>query len=140
MRIALLLWFLCSAPALAHEVRHIVAASGAVAVSLSYADGQPFAYEAFEATPEGAAAPTQVGRTDARGRAVFIPGAVKRWHLRAFSADGHGVDIRFEAPALASPATPAQENTASRVSLLLFGLSLLLAVFAVLQLWVRKPR
>lgn len=124
----------------AHEVRHDVATTGAVLVRLSYADGSPFAFEAYEATPEGADKPAHVGRTDAQGNALFLPGASRRWRLKAWSADGHGVDIRFEAPAngVATPATMSTDEGPNRASMTLFGLSLILGGFGGLQLFRRN--
>lgn len=128
-------------PASAHEVHHAVESTGAVAVRLSYADGTPFAFEAYEAYPDGQDMPAQVGRTDAQGRALFVPGTVPRWRLKAFSADGHGVDLRVDAPAVAAnTAAPAAGDAPNRASLLLFGLSLLLGMFGVYQLWIRERR
>ncbi len=131
-------------PASAHELHHAIETTDAVAVRLSYADGKPFAFEAFEVFPEGQDQPAQVGRTDGQGRAVFLPGAVKRWRLKAFTADGHGVDIRFDAPVVAAvqgvvPAVATGDGP-NRASLLLFGLSLLLSGFGLYQLWLRKKR
>jgi nickel transport protein len=124
----------------AHEVHQRIESAQAVAVHLSYADGKPFAFEAFEAYPDDRAVPAQVGRTDEQGRAVFIPGDSKQWRLKAFSADGHGVDIRFVPPnsSTASVSAPMTNEAPNRASLLLFGVSLLFAGFGVMQLWVRK--
>lgn len=124
-------------PASAHEVQPTVATGGAVIVQLKYADGNPFAFEAFEATPEGAEIPAQVGRTDAQGRAVFIPGEAKRWKFKAYTPDGHGVSLTFDTPAIAA-AGPAPADAPARSSLLLLGLSLLLGGFGLYQLWIRK--
>lgn len=133
----LALW---AAQAAAHEVHHVVETTAAVAVRLTYADGQPFAYEAYEATPEGGERPAQVGRTDAQGRALFVPGATRRWRVKAVSADGHGVDIRIEVPTAAVPTTTAAPppDTPNRASLLVFGLGLLLGGFGLYQLRLRK--
>ena len=135
------LLFFLSLPAAAHEVHHTIEATGAVAVRLSYADGKPFAFEAFEATPQGKDVPTQVGRTDEQGRAVFVPGDIKRWRVKTYSANGHGVDLRFDAPAVSTTqgATSATSGDGpNRASLLLFGFSLLLGGFGIYQLWQRK--
>lgn len=123
--------------ALAHEVQHSVESAGAVVLRLNYADGRPFSFEAYELYAEGERIPAQVGRTDALGRVVFLPGATKQWRARAFSADGHGVDLRFAAPAMAGPATAANAQP-DRVSLVLFGLSLLLGGFGLYQLFLRR--
>lgn len=135
----LIVALLLAQSALAHEVRRSIETTAAVAVRLSYADGQPFAYEAFEAYPEGKDVPAQVGRTDAQGRALFVPGEVRRWRLKAFTADGHGVDFTFDAPAFAAGPAPAPSAEGpNRASLLLFGFSVLLAAFGAYQLWLRK--
>ena len=136
--LALILATLGFAPAIAHEVHHSIEVGGAVIVQLKYADGKPFTFEAFEATPDGASAPTQVGRTDAEGRAVFIPGAAKHWKLKAFSADGHGASFEFEAPTVATASATSTSEIPSRTSLLLFGLSLLLGGFGAYQLWLKR--
>ena len=44
-------------PALAHEVHHEIRQSRATVITLTYADGQPFGGEAFEAVPVGAGQP-----------------------------------------------------------------------------------
>jgi nickel transport protein len=145
MRRALLVsgFLLLCVPAAAHEVHHAIEASGAVALRLTYADGKPFSFEAFEAYPEGRDVPAQVGRTDEQGRAVFVPGDIKRWRVKAYSADGHGVDLRFDAPALVATQSAAPSTAGdgpNRASLLLFGFSLLLGGFGIYQLWLRKKR
>lgn len=140
MRILPFLFMLWIGQTAAHEVHHAVETTAAVAVRLTYADGEPFAYEAFEATPEGGARPAQVGRTDAQGRAVFVPGTATRWRIKAFSADGHGVDVRIEVPAVAPPTTGTAPppDTPNRASLLVFGLGLILGGFGLYQLRLRK--
>jgi nickel transport protein len=134
---------LASVPVAAHEVHHTIEATGAVAVRLTYADGKPFAFEAFEAYPVGKDVPAQVGRTDDQGRAVFVPGDSRRWRGKAFSADGHGVDLRFDAPVVATSQSPAAGSSGdgpNRASLLLFGVSMLLGGFGAYQLWLREGK
>lgn len=135
----LLTLLLLAAPCAAHEMLHSIGTAGAVTVRLAYADGKPFAYEAYELYPAGKDIPAQVGRTDAQGRVVFIPGDNRAWRLKAFSADGHGTDLRFESPAVAATSTPASSGP-NRSSLILFGLSLLLAGFGLVQLLLRKKK
>lgn len=139
IRLLLVLLLAQSSMSQAHEVHHVIETTSAVAIRLSYADGKPFAFAAFEAYPEGKDIPAQVGRTDDQGRAVFVPGEIKRWRIKAFSADGHGFDLRVDVPAM-TPAsvgvTPA--DGPNRASLLLFGFSILLALFGVYQLWLRR--
>lgn len=153
IRHALLILGLCLMQAgmvLAHEVNHSIEKVDALAIRLTYADGKPFVFEAFEAYPEGKDAPSQVGRTDAHGRIVLVAGEIKRWRVKAFSADGHGVDLHFEVPAvttLTAATNPAgmvaagtvpADTGPNRASLLLFGFSVLLALFGGYQLWLRK--
>ena len=135
----LLALLLLAAPCAAHEVQHNITTAGSVTVWLAYADGKPFAYEAYELYPAGKDIPAQVGRTDAQGRVVFIPGDNRSWRLKAFSADGHGADLRFESPAVAVPSAPAGD-VPNRPSLILFGLSLLLAGFGLVQLRLKKKK
>jgi nickel transport protein len=131
-------WLFSLAPALAHEVRHAVEAAGAVSVRLTFADGQPFAFEAFEVYAAGSDKPLAVGRTDAQGRAVFLPPEAGAVRLRAFSADGHGVDLKFDPPrGGTAAAAPAAEG---RPAKLMFGAGLLLALFGLIQLFVRKRK
>jgi nickel transport protein len=129
---------LSGAPALSHELQHAIAPATAVEVRLAYADGKPFAYETYELYPQGSEVPAQVGKTDAQGRVLFVPGEGVRWRLRAFSADGHGADFAFDAPALA--AAPAPAPASDRSARILFGLSALLAAFAAFQFFARRKR
>lgn len=132
--LALLLW---AGAAAAHEVHHAVAAREAAVVSLAYADGSPFAYEKYELYAAGQDVPVQVGNTDAAGRVAFVPGAGRQWRLKAYSADGHGVDLRFEAPPLQAAAAP-QAAGPDRATPTLVGLSLLFGLFGLYQLFRRR--
>lgn len=131
----LLAWTVAAA---AHEVHPTVAAAGAVAITLRYADGQPFAYEKYELTPEGQQTPVQVGNTDAAGRVVFLPGEHRRWRLKAYSADGHGTDLQFESPPVDAPAAAA--NTPGRATQMVLGLAVLFGLFGVVQLFLRRRK
>jgi nickel transport protein len=135
----ILFWLLTAClPVFAHEVHHAVAAQSAVSVRLTFADGQPFAFEAFEVYAAGSDKPHAVGRTDAQGRAVFLPPEAGEVRLRAFAADGHGVDLKFDPPrGGASAAVPAAED---RPAKLMFGAGLLLALFGIYQLFVRRKK
>jgi nickel transport protein len=135
------LLLLCAGATAAHEVDHGVAAVNAVSVTLTYGDGSPFAYEQYELYAEGKDAPAQVGNTDAQGRIAFIADDTKQWRVKAWSADGHGVDFRFASPAIETQAAPPAEagpNRPNRLSLTLFGLGLLLAAFGLYQLFGKK--
>ena len=136
----LLLVTIVAASANAHEVHHSIETGGAVIVLLKYADGKPFAFEAFEATPDGSEVPTQVGRTDANGRAIFLSDEHKHWKLKAYSADGHGVSFDFDAPAVTETNITAESSKPNRASILLFGLSALLGIFGLYQLFIRRSK
>jgi nickel transport protein len=124
-------WLFSLAPALAHEVHHAVEAAGAVSVRLTFADGQPFAFEAFEVYAAGSDKPHE-------GRAVFLPPGTGEVRLRAFAADGHGVDLTLNPPrGDAAAAAPAAED---RPAKLMFGAGLLLALFGLIQLFVRRKK
>jgi len=137
MRAWLLILLLWSNPGTAHEVHHTIATAQAAVISLSYANGEPFAYEAYEIYPAGKETPAQVGRTDARGRIVFVPGEITAWRVKAVSADGHGMDLRLEVPASSSNLVREAPQT-GRFSLALLGLSILMGGFGVVQLFLRK--
>jgi nickel transport protein len=137
---ALILAALLAVPALAHDVSHRVGTALAVTVALSYGDGKPFAYEAYELFPDGADVPAQVGRTDGQGRVVFVPGEHRKWRLRAFSGDGHGADFRFESPERGSASSSADAVWLDRPAMAALGLGLILAGFGIWQLFLRRRR
>lgn len=134
---------LVAAPAAAHEVNADVSRQPATVVTLAYADGQPFSYEAFEVHADGAERPLLVGRTDGAGRAVFLAPPAGEVRLRAFSADGHGVDLKLPAPVAASGeagAAVAAATVDERPARIVFGLGVLLALFGLLQMWLARRR
>lgn len=137
-RVLLCCLLLVLPPAYAHEVHHAVGAQSAVSVRLTFADGQPFAFEAFEVYAAGSDKPHAVGRTDAQGRAVFVPPEAGEVRFRAFSADGHGVDLKFDPPRGNEAAAPAAAG--ERDAKLVFGAGLLLALFGLIQLFVRRKK
>lgn len=122
----------------AHEVRLETTRQEASVVRLSYADGQPFAFEAYELYVPGQATPAQVGRTTPHGQVVFLPGTRTAWRLKAYSADGHGVDTLIEVAtgAAADVAPPPAEPP--RTLLLASGLGIVFGLFGILQLFLRR--
>jgi nickel transport protein len=128
------------APTAAHEVQHDLALAQAQVLRLVFADGEPFSYESYELYADGGERPVQTGRTDARGRVVFLADESRSWRLRAFSADGHGVDLRFEAAAVGVPLTVAGEPQSNRGTRWLLGLAVILGLFGTLQLFFRKKK
>lgn len=122
----------------AHEVHEEVSRAQATVVRLTYADGEPFSFERYELFADGSTQPTLSGSTDGQGRAVFLPDQVKRWRVRAFSADGHGVDVNFETSGEAAISVPGPST--DRTSRVLLGVLVILALFCALQLFVRGRR
>ena len=131
-------WLFSLAPALAHEVHHAVEAANAVSVRLTFADGQPFAFEAFEVYAAGSDKPHAVGRTDAEGRAVFLPPEAGELRFRAFAADGHGVDLKLNPPRGGEAVVAAA--TEDRASKIILGVGILLALFGLVQLVLRRKK
>lgn len=131
---------LLTAHAWAHEVDLESSHQEAAVVRLTYADGQPFAFEAYELYLPERDVPDQVGRTDRQGRVVFLPGTRPEWRLKAYSADGHGVDRILDL--MISPADgacPVGANASPPRSLLLLtGASVLFGLFGLVQLFLGK--
>lgn len=130
----------------AHAVRHEVAVGEAVVVVLHYTDGEPFAFERYELFRGQASEPVQTGRTDMQGRLVLLPGAgaaAEGWRLRAYAADGHGIETTLEfaahdgaAPTAAQAAAQASPGW-GRVAL---GVCLILGLGAFGQRLLRRKR
>lgn len=136
MKALLPLLLVLAAPVAAHEVRIEQSTAAATVVRLSYADGQPFAFEAYELYRAEANTPFQVGRTNAEGTLAFVPGSATSWRLKAFSADGHGVERHIQVAA--SPPSPPAGASAPRWTLALAGLGAILGIFGLIQLIARK--
>lgn len=131
-----------AAPAAAHEVHETLRQEQATVIELRYADGEPFSFEHYELFVGDGAKPVLTGRTDAQGRVVFLPDQAARWRVRAFSADGHGVDAAFEVAAAASAgrATAAPGVSLDRASRVLLGVLVILTLFCALQRFVRRRK
>lgn len=126
----------------AHEVRLESTQQAAAVLRLVYGDGQPFAFEAYELYRPGRDAPEQVGRTNAQGQVVFLPGAQAEWRLKAYSSDGHGVDqvLTVAAGAAGTAGTAPATNNVPRVLLWLAGLGVVFGIFGVMQLFLRSKK
>jgi nickel transport protein len=132
-----------AAAAWAHAVRHELQMGEAVVVLLTYTDGEPFAFERYELFRGQGTEPVQTGRTDSAGRLPLPPdaSAATGWRLRAYSADGHGIETALAVPAQggvaptpSAPAAPGWERVA-------LGICLILGLGALGQrLLRRKPR
>jgi nickel transport protein len=138
MRGVLLLLALCSAPAWAHEVKVNIASQQAAVVSLSYADGSPFTFEAYEIYSPGKDIPVQVGRTSAAGQIVFLPGAQTEWRIKAYSSDGHGIDQLVQVAAGGTAAASSGSAALPRWLMLLAGLGIVFGIFGLLQLFITR--
>lgn len=132
---------LLTGQALAHEVKLEQSSQPASVLRLTYADGSAFAFEAYELYLPGKETPEQVGRTNALGQIVFLPGSQLEWRLKAFSGDGHGIDQRLRlnaAPVGTGSASTSSETAPPRWSLLLAGLGIIFGIFGLIQLIQRK--
>lgn len=126
-------------PAWGHEVKLSQTAQTAQLITLQYADGQPFAFEAYELYPAGETTPFQVGRTNAQGQLVFVPDSRSEWRLKAYSADGHGVDQTLTATP-SQPGQPLTSTSLPRPLLLVAGLGIIFGLFGFYQLFLRRQK
>jgi len=137
MRAVILLLAVFCAPACAHEIKVEITKQDAAVVRLSYADGNPFTFEAYEIYLPGKDIPEQVGRTNALGQIVFLPGAQTEWRIKAYSADGHGIDQKLHVEA-GDNAVSAGRSELPRTLLLLAGLGIVFGIFGLIQLFFRR--
>ena len=142
MKHLLLCLALLSGTAWGHEIRLEQSQQAAAVVRLTYADGQPFAFEAYELYRPDNEVPEQVGRTNGEGQIVFLPGTRTDWRLKAVSADGHGVDQILKVSMAATQGNHQPGATAGlpRTLLLIVGLGILFGLFGVVQLFLRKKQ
>jgi nickel transport protein len=139
VRSALLAAALLSSAALsAHELHYELARDAAVVLRLHYANGQAFAYEAYELYRGEESTPYQVGRTDAVGRVAFVPGVTAEWRIKAYSEDGHGIDRHIDV-------TPAGTglrggSLIERYPRAVIGVSVILGLFGLYQLLLSRRK
>lgn len=155
-----LLWavagvFICGAVA-AHEVKLEIHAAPAQVVTLRYANGDPFAFEAYELYAANNKTPTQVGRTNQHGQLIFLPQHNEQgngeWRVKAYSPDGHGVDQRISVVTDGNglvvndnkqsrdrhQADSSGAGDLPRELMVLMGLCVVFGVFGVVQLFSRQ--
>lgn len=106
-------------------------------IELRYPDGSPFAFEAYEVHRGEEQAPHQVGRTDAAGRIAFLPDGPAHWRVRAFSEDGHGLDVRVESTE-AGVVEAAGSSAYDRFTRIAVGVAVILGLFGILKLFVKR--
>lgn len=86
------------------------------------------------------------GRTDARGRAVFVPDAPGNWRLLMATEDGHGAEVEVVVDADEAAAPPALDPGQStvpatktgRLSATVAGVGYLFGLGGLLALWRRR--
>ncbi len=124
----------------AHEVHATTRVESLTVVTLTYANGKPFAYEQFEVTPAGTETPSQVGRTDAQGRAAVLPVTGKDLEFTATAKDGHGAKLSLAATLPATSDTAASTAAAPRWLLIASGGGILFGLFGLFQLFATRKR
>jgi len=135
--LTLLLGGLLPGRALAHDLHYSVEQGPAVCVRLYYGGGEEFSFETYEVYRSGEEIPFQVGRTDMRGRLVFLPDRPGAWRVKAFSEDGHGVDISVTSDAKGG-VEGATEPRFDRRARIIMGVSLIFGIFGLINLLVRR--
>jgi nickel transport protein len=136
--VLLLLAFL-TAPAHAHDLQHTTTSAQAVVLRLTYTDAKPFAFEGYEVYRQGDTLPYQVGRTDGQGRVAFLPDRAGAWRIKAFSEDGHGLDITLTTDAAAQVAV-ADKPVFERYGRIVVGVAVILGLFGFISLYLRKRK
>jgi nickel transport protein len=133
-----LVWVLLLVPvcAFSHDLRYSVTEEQAVVIRVHYPDGRGLGFEQYEISPLGETGPVQTGRTDARGQIAFLPPGPGQWRVTAFSADGHGVE--FTLTTKNGRAAEAKVPIFDRYPRLITGLGLILGLFGLVMLFVRR--
>jgi nickel transport protein len=132
LALALCAWL--PAPATAHDLQHRIEESEAVSIRLFFADGSPFDFESYEVYRAGEEVPFQVGRTDAKGRVVFLPDRAGTWRIKAFSEDGHGADFSFST-GVKGEAGDADQPLLERHLRIIVGVSVIFGCFGLVTLF-----
>lgn len=133
---------LASTGALAHGVDHRVDRAEAVVVRFASHHEAAMAdagYRVF--APDGRTLFAQ-GRTDALGRAVFIPDAAGTWRVLMATDDGHGaeVEIVVDADQIAAVERvgPVRVGGMDRLTATAAGVGYVLGLGGLLALWRRR--
>ena len=123
--------------ALAHDLRHQIDEAAAVSVRFFFADGKDFSFESYEVYRAGEEVPFQVGRTDQKGRVVFLPDRAGTWRIKAFSEDGHGADLSFSTGAK-GVGGDASQPLLERHLRIVVGVSVIFGLFGLVSLLMRR--
>lgn len=141
IRIFLALLFLC-APGWAHTVDYDVKNGQATVVTTHLGDEEASyaEYEVF--APEETANPFQVGRSDARGRVIFLPDRPGKWRVivKADSQHGvHGAEIEVQVDEKSVVRDFSKPLVATHTRLLI-GVSLVFGVFGLFSLFRNRAQ
>ena len=120
-----------------HELHYSVRQGTAVVVRIQYADKGEFSYEGYEIFREGEDLPYQVGRTDAKGAIAFVPDRGGAWRIRAFSEDGHGLDVTIDVDD-DQVLRVADRPLFDRYARIIVGIALLFGIFGTINLVARR--
>jgi len=124
-------------PAAGHDLQHTAVPAQALVIQMHYADGSPFAFESYEVYRDGEKVPQQVGRTDKAGRIAFLPDGPATWRVKAFSEDGHGLDMRVDSGA-GGTVEAADRPLFDRFTRIAVGVAVILGLFGALKLFYRR--
>jgi len=119
-----------------HGLHHTVSEGEAVVITISYAEGMKFAHERYEIYRPGEEVPFQSGTTDGLGRIAFVPDRDGDWRLRAFSKDGHGLDVRVSTSARGLELGSRDSRSGGHERIVL-GVAIIIAVFGAVSLLYR---
>jgi nickel transport protein len=137
--VTLLLCVLNSSPAFAHDLQYVVGEGAAVFVKFSFAGPDDFSFESYEIYHDGEDIPFQVGRTDRQGRLVFLPDRPGKWHIKAFSEDGHGLDFSLTTDARGG-VQEARQPMVSRNLRIVIAVALIFGLFGLVSLFARRKK
>ena len=135
-RLPPLLLALFATVAHAHGVHHELAHGEAVVLWLYHSEEAPFSQERYEVFRPGEETAFQQGRTDALGRIVWQPDRAGEWRVRAFSEDGHGVDLTLQVDETGT--ATAAHGRLEDYALVLAGLAIILGLFGLVGLLTRR--
>jgi nickel transport protein len=134
--LALLICVWLPSQVIAHDLQYSIDEGAAVYVKFFFADGNEFDFESYEVYRGGEEVPFQVGRTDARGRLVFLPDRAGPWRIKVFSEDGHGADFSLSTDARGG-VEKAGESLLERYPRIVVGVSIIFGIFGVIALFAQ---
>lgn len=128
-----------SADAAAHGTGYrILDGKKPIAVEFVYSSGAPMSYaEALVWSPGDAEVEYQYGRTDRKGRFVFLPDAPGEWKISVNDGRGHKAVAAYQVatdPSIPKPATIQNPGKVSKIVSAFLGISLIANVTLALLL------